>query len=96
MPNNLNSFAPNVQQFIKDGIDSGFVVLDDVLNLYPEPEKHVPELDALFDYLLNKKIDVFENVSTREEQEAQKSTQELEKELESMIKLEKGESLDPI
>jgi len=96
MPKKLTSFALPTQSFINEGTEAGFVVLDDVLKLFPEPEKHIEELDELFDYLLEKKIDVFENVSTREEQEAQKSTEELERELESMIKLEKGESLDPI
>jgi RNA polymerase primary sigma factor len=89
-------FPKSIRAFIKDGATAGFVVLDDILTLYPEPEKHVEELDNLFDYLLEHKTDVFENVSTREEQEAKKSTEELEKELEGMIKLEKGESLDPI
>jgi RNA polymerase primary sigma factor len=89
-------FSQAVKDFIKEGADTGFVVLDDMLMIYTQPEHNVNEIDALFDLLLDKKIDVFENVSTREEQDAQKSTEELEKELESMIRLEKGESLDPI
>ncbi len=96
MATSLSKFPKAVQDFIKEGIDTGFVVLDDVLTLYPQPEKNIDELDRLFGYLLEKKIDVFENVSTREEQEARKTTEELERELEGMIKLEKGESLDPI
>ncbi len=96
MTKSLQKFPKSVQNFIKEGSDMGFVVLDDLLVFYPEPEKNIAELDSLFDILLEKKIDVFENVSTREEQEARRSTEELEKEIESMIKLSKGESLDPI
>ncbi len=85
-----------VRDFIAEGEETGFVVMEDILTLYPEPEKNVSDLDVLFDILLEKNVDVFENVSTREEQEARLTAEELEKELEGMIKLGKGESLDPI
>ena len=91
-----NAFPKAVCNFIEEGKEAGFVVLDDLLQFYPEPEKNVNELDKLFDALLERKIDVFENVSTREEKDASKSAEELERELENMIKLSKGESLDPI
>lgn len=93
---NLKDFSKSIQTFIGEGIETGFVVLDDILGHYPQPEQHVEELDKLFELLLENKVDVFENVSTREEQDARKSTEDIEKELESMIKFEKGESLDPI
>jgi len=96
MTTSLKEFPKVARDFIQNGADAGFVVMDDILILYPFPEKKINELDKFFDYLLEHKIDVFENVSTREEQEARKTTEELEKELEGMIKLEKGESLDPI
>lgn len=92
----LNQLPKSVRDFIHEGQETGFVVLDDILNIYPEPENKVIELDFLFQTLIEKKIDLFENISTQEEQDASKNTEELEKELENMIKLSKGESLDPI
>ena len=41
-------------------------------------------------------IDIFETISTRDESESQKSVQEIEKELEHLVVLKHGESLDPI
>ncbi len=92
----LNVFPKNVQKLVTEARDTGFVIMDDILGVYRYPEKSVEELDRLFDYLLLNNIDVFENVSTREEQEASKSTEEIERELENMITLNRGESLDPI
>ncbi len=92
----LTDFPKNVQKLINEGKDTGFIIMDDILGVYRFPEKNVEELDQLFDYLLQHKVDVFENVSTREEQEASKSTEEIERELENMVALNRGESLDPI
>lgn len=92
----LADFPKNVQKLINEGKDTGFIIMDDILGVYRYPEKNVEELDRLFDYLLQHKVDVFENVSTREEQEASKSTEEIERELENMVALNRGESLDPI
>ncbi|PJE63207.1 RNA polymerase subunit sigma [Candidatus Roizmanbacteria bacterium CG10_big_fil_rev_8_21_14_0_10_39_6] len=101
MPKKIEStkiaqFPKQIQKIVKEADDTGFIILDDILSVYKFPEKKVEELDILFDYLLTHKIDVFENVSTREEKEANKTTEEIERELENMISLNKGESLDPI
>ncbi|MEK7177216.1 MAG: RNA polymerase sigma factor RpoD, partial [Patescibacteria group bacterium] len=54
------------------------------------------EIDGFFDDALKMGIDIFETISTRDESESQKSVQEIEKELEHLVVLKHGESLDPI
>ena len=86
----------SLKELIKQGEDDGFLVQDDILLVYPNPEKHIEEIDNFFDEALKKGIDIFETISTREESEAKKTTEEMEKELEQLIIIKHGESLDPI
>ncbi len=89
-------FPKTVKDLIKQGEEDGFLVQDDILLIYSEPEKHVAEIDDFFDTVFKKGIDIFETISTREENEANKSTEEIEKELEQLVSFKHGESLDPI
>ncbi len=84
------------KDLIKQGEDDGFLVQDDILLVYPEPEHHVDEIDAFFQEALEKGIDIFETVSTRDEEDARKSAEEIEREIEFLITSRHGESLDPI
>ncbi len=84
------------KDLLKQGDEDGFLVQDDILLIYAEPEKHIEEIDDFFDQALKKGIDIFETISTREENDAKKSSEEIEKELEQIIALKHGESLDPI
>lgn len=86
----------SLNDLLKQGEEDGFIVQDDILFVFPEPEKHLAEVDLFFDQALKKDIDIFETVSTREEDEAKKSAEEIEKELEQLVVLKHGESLDPI
>ncbi len=86
----------SLNDLLRQGEDDGFIVQDDILFVFPEPEKHLAEIDEFFDQALKKDIDIFETVSTREEDEAKKSAEEIEKELEQLVVLKHGESLDPI
>ncbi len=86
----------SLNELLKQGEDDGFLVQDDILLVYPEPEKHIEEIDNFFGQALEKGIDIFETVSTREEDEAKKTVEEMEKELEQLVVLKHGESLDPI
>jgi len=85
-----------LKELLKQGIEDGFLVQDDILLVYPDPENHIEEIDDFFDQALKKGIDIFETVSTREESEAKKTAEEMEKELEQLVVLKHGESLDPI
>lgn len=85
-----------LDDLIKQGGEDGFLVQDDILLVYPEPEKHLEEIDIFFDKALKKGIDIFETVSTREEEDAKKSAEEIEREIKQLISTRHGESLDPI
>ncbi len=85
-----------LKELLNQGKEDGFLVQDDILLVYSEPEKHIEEIDDFFDQALKKGIDIFETISTREEAEAKKSVEEIEKELEQLVVLKHGESLDPI
>lgn len=86
----------SLKELIGQGEEDGFLVQDDILLVLPNPEKHIKEIDSFFDDALKMGIDIFETISTRDESEAQKSVQEIEKELEHLVVLKHGESLDPI
>jgi RNA polymerase primary sigma factor len=86
----------NYKELLKQGEEDGFLVQDDILIVYPEPEHHVDEIDEFFDLAFQKSVDIFETISTREESDASKSAEEIEKELEQLVSIKHGESLDPI
>ncbi len=86
----------NLHDLIKQGEEDGFLVQDDIFLIYPEPEKHLEQIDEFFDQALRKGIDIFETVSTRDEEDAKKSAEEIEREIKQLISARHGESLDPI
>ena len=92
----LNRMPKNIKELLKQGQDDGFLVQDDILLVYPEPEKHVDAIDNFFDFAFKKGIDIFETISTRDESDVNKSAEEIEKELEKLVGGKHGESLDPI
>lgn len=86
----------SLKDLLKQGREDGFIVQDDILFIYQEPEKHIEEIDEFFDMVLKEGIDIFENVSNKEEEDTKKNAEEFEKELEQLIVLKHGESIDPI
>ena len=83
-------------ELLDQGEADGFLVQDDILLVYPEPENHIADVDEFFEQALKRGIDIFETVSTREEEDAKKSAEEIEKEIEQLITARHVESLDPI
>lgn len=92
----IQKIPKSVKELLRQGEENGFLVLDDIFFVYPDAENHIEKIDDLFDKAIKKNIDIFENVSSREEEEAKKTVEELEKELKQVIVLKQGESLDPI
>src|SRR5512146_1588596 len=89
-------FPKSFKDLLQQGEDDGFVVQDDIFLVCAEPEKHIEQIDEFFDAALKKGVDIYETISTREEEEVHKSAEEVEKELEHLIGVKHGESLDPI
>lgn len=93
---NIQRIPKTVKELIRQGEENGFVVLDDIFFVYPNPERHIEAIDDFFEQAIKKNIDIFENVSTEEEKQAKQSVEEIEKELKQIFTLKHGESLDPI
>lgn len=85
----------DTKKLIKLGKERGFITQEEILQVFPQPEEKIEELDKFFTKLLSDNIDVFE--TTAEELEAEgKSATELEKELELLSTMEEGAVTDPV
>lgn len=82
------------QDLIKKGKKQGFLTQEEILDVFPDAEKRLEELDELYFRLLEEKIDVFESVTTDEDEEDKKLT--IEQEVAILSKLEGPESTDPV
>lgn len=86
----------DIEKLIKKGKNQGFLTQEEILEVFPDAEKRVDELDTLYEHLLIKKIDVFESVSTEEIVSDEKEKEKVERELEILAKLEGSQSTDPV
>jgi len=85
-----------IRELVHKGMSSGHVSQTDILNLFPDAEYFVQELDDLYDELLLKEIDVFESVAEDEETGEERGTTDLEKELETLAALDSRAISDPV
>jgi RNA polymerase primary sigma factor len=85
-----------VVELIKKGRDQGFLTQDDILEVFPDAEKRIEELDDLYETLLAENIDVFEAVTPEEGESEEKAREKLEKELALLAKLEGDATTDPV
>ena len=81
---------------LKKGRDQGFVTQEEILEIFPDAENRIDELDDLYDRLLKLGIDVFESVTEEEMREDEAASTELEKELEILSTLEDKTITDPV
>ena len=90
----------SIQQKIKAildlGHEQGFVTQDDILVYFPAAENDVNDLDYLYEQLFKEDIDVFESVLSGQDAEIIEATSDLEKELDSLSKMEETEVNDPV
>ena len=63
----IQKLPRTIKELLVQGEDDGFLVQEDILLVYAEPEKHVEEIDEFFNTAFKKSIDIFETISTREE-----------------------------
>ena len=85
-----------VLDLIKKGRDQGFLTQEDIMEVFPDAEERVPELDDLYEKLLGEGIDVFESVTPGEIETDEKAKEKLDREIELLTKLEGIESTDPV
>ena len=72
----------------------GYITQEEILNVFPKPEDHIAELDALYNKLLHADVDVFESVA--QDTDGEKPIEDLEKELEALTVLTEGTVSDPV
>jgi len=86
----------DTKKLIEKGKKQGFITQEEILQLFPDAENRIDELDCLYAKLLTEKIDVFETVTEQELNEDEKATSELGKELEVLATLEDKTLTDPV
>ncbi|MDO8341403.1 MAG: RNA polymerase sigma factor RpoD [Candidatus Woesebacteria bacterium] len=85
-----------VIEIIKKARDQGFLTQEEILEIFPDAENRINELDDLYDQLLSEGIDVFESVTSDETDTVETSKEKLDKEIELLTRLEGIESTDPV
>lgn len=83
-----------IAEIVASAKKRGYITQDEILNLFPRPEEHIPELDELYNRFLRADIDVFESVA--QEADEGKPIEVLEKELEALTVLTEGTISDPV
>jgi RNA polymerase primary sigma factor len=85
-----------IVEIIKKARDQGFLTQEEILEIFPDAENRINELDDLYDQLLSEGIDVFESVTSDETDTIETSKEKLDKEIELLTRLEGIESTDPV
>ncbi len=85
-----------VVEIIKKAREQGFLTQEEILEIFPDAEERINELDDLYDSLLSEGIDVFESVTTDDGELVDTSKEKLDKEIEMLTRLEGIESTDPV
>lgn len=85
-----------VAKLIKTGREQGFLTQDEILDVFPDAEKRLEELDDLYATLLAEGVDVFETVTSDALADDEKAKEKLEREIEILSKLGGAESTDPV
>lgn len=86
----------HLEQLVKKAEKQGYTTQDDILTLFVFPEESLDELDALYDKLFAKGVDVFETVADEDMKQDAAASMELERELESLATLEEKSVADPV
>lgn len=81
---------------VKKGKDQGFLTQDEILEVYPEAEDKLGELDILYGIFLEEGIDVFESIASDGIEADEATREKLDKELEILSKLSGSETTDPV
>lgn len=85
-----------VKDLIEKGKKRGFVTQEEILEIFPDAEERIEELDDLYDCLLREKVDVFDSITEKEITEDERALRELSRELEILATLEDKTLTDPV
>lgn len=84
------------QNILDKGEKQGFLTQEEILQVFPDAEDRLDELDYLYTLLLEKNVDVFESVTEDSFAEDIKSPMDLEREIEVLTRFDEGVSTDPV
>lgn len=89
-----------LQPLIKKGKKQGYVLLEDVLEQFPDAENHIEELDKLYGVFLENGVEVLETREDEDEKETSKKSghmeKDLQKQLEQLAKTVHKKASDPV
>jgi len=85
-----------IKKLVRKGKKNGFITQEEVLELFPDAEEKIDQLDLLYNQLDKQGIDVFESKTEEDLAVDKKITSQLEKELEDLAKLEGKKAVDPV
>lgn len=92
----MTKFRAPVTRLIEKGTQQGFLSQDEVLEVFPDAEKRLDELDNFYEALIVANVDVFETVSDKESEANQETVDALTKELEMLSVIGEGVTTDPV
>lgn len=92
----MDNRAKRVRELVLKGMSRGYVTQDEILDLFPDAEDHVQDLDDIYDELLQKDIDLFESTAESEVGLDEHASSDLEKELETLSMLDSRSISDPV
>jgi RNA polymerase primary sigma factor len=70
-------FPDSVVELLHQGRDHGFLSLKELIQAYPEAEKQIEEIDQVFDYLLEKGVDIIDAPEEGLFEKVRQETQEM-------------------
>jgi len=85
-----------VKKLLEKGKKQGFITQEEVLEVFPDAEMRLEELDDLYHRLLEESVDVFESITEEELKEDEKASSELARELEILATLRDTAITDPV
>ncbi len=85
-----------IRELVLKGMSRGYVTQDEILEMFPDAEEYVSEIDDLYEELLVKEIDLFESSAESGAGEEVRDTTDLEKELEVLSSLDSRAISDPV
>lgn len=85
-----------VAKLVKAGKDQGFLTQEDILEVFPDAENKIKELDELYEKLLKEGIDVFDSVASEEAGVSDADKEQMEKEIQILSSLAGSDSTDPV
>jgi RNA polymerase primary sigma factor len=87
---------PIVKKLVEKGTKQGFITQEEILEIFPDAEKRLAELDELYSRLLVVGVDVFEAVTEKELKETEEAASVLTEELKAFSTLADKSIADPV